>query len=87
MISGVTLAAYEVLSTFFPVPGSESALAQKAGRLESAAGLKDEKTPLPFLRSRNALKLILDIDSNFGRIRVPEGKSFMGLPFGRPSSS
>lgn len=83
---GFTLAAYEVLSTLLPMPGSVEAEAQKAaaGRIEPTAGLREATAPLSYLRSRNALKVMLDIDNNFGKIQVPEGKSFMGLPFGRP---
>lgn len=83
---GFTLAAYEVLSTMLPMPGSQEAEAQKAAasKLEPAVGLREADAPLSYLRSRNALKVILDIDNNFGKIRVPEGSSFMGLPFGRP---
>lgn len=83
---GFTLAAYEVLSTLLPMPGSQEAEAQKAaaGKMEPSVGLREATAPLSYLRSRNALKVILDIDNNFGKIRVPQGSSFMGLPFGRP---
>ncbi|KAI1618094.1 olfactory receptor [Exophiala viscosa] len=85
---GFTLAAYEVLSTSFPFPGSEEAEAQKAakgsaaGKMEPGVGLREAKAPLPYLRSRNALKILLDLDTNFGRVRVPEGPRW----FGKPSS-
>lgn len=80
---GFTLAAYEVLSNAFPMPGSEEAEAQKsvAGKMEPGVGLREAKAPLPYLRSRNALKILLDLDENFGRIRVPQAKSWPGLPF------
>jgi solute carrier family 25 aspartate/glutamate transporter 12/13 len=47
-----TLAAYEVLQTIFPVHGKA---------VEAAVALATTKppAPLPFLRSRNALKIIL----------------------------
>jgi solute carrier family 25 aspartate/glutamate transporter 12/13 len=35
---------------------------------------------LPYLRSRNALKVILDLDENFGRPRLPAGQAFRGIP-------
>lgn len=73
---GFTLAAYEVLSTLLPFPGSEEAEAQKAaksgqhaGRTEPGVGLREAKAPLPYLRSRNALKILLDLDTNFGSVR------------------
>lgn len=86
---GFTLAAYEVLSNLLPMPGSAESEAQKAaaGRAEPGVGLREADAPLSYLRSRNALKVILDIDNNFGKIRVPEGRSFMGLPFGRPRAA
>jgi solute carrier family 25 aspartate/glutamate transporter 12/13 len=87
---GFTLAAYEVLSTLLPFPGSEEAEMQKtnAGKLEPGLGLREAKAPLPYLRSRNALKILLDLDNNFGRPRLPEGTVWKGLPgFSKPSSA
>lgn len=69
---GFTLAAYEVLSTMLPMPGSEQEAASVtgvAGKMEPGIGLKEAKAPLPYLRSRNALKILLDLDVNFGRVR------------------
>jgi solute carrier family 25 aspartate/glutamate transporter 12/13 len=68
---GFTLAAYEVLSTSFPFPGSQQdeAMASMSGKMEPGIGLKEAKAPLPYLRSRNALKILLDLDVNFGRVR------------------
>lgn len=79
---GFTLAAYEVLQKWLPMPGSGEAEAAKtvAGKVEPGVGLQEAKAPLPYLRSRNALKIILDLDENFGRLKMPEGKSWMGLP-------
>jgi solute carrier family 25 (mitochondrial aspartate/glutamate transporter), member 12/13 len=89
---GFTLAAYEVLSKALPMPGSEEAEAQKTSRLEPGVGLREASAPLPYLRSRNALKIILDLDENFGRGRVPnmngkdgKGQGWTGVPgFTRP---
>ncbi|KIW00125.1 hypothetical protein, variant [Verruconis gallopava] len=69
---GFTLAGYEVLQTLLPLPGSSHGV-QPAGHTEPAIGLTEATAPLPYLRSRNALKIILDLDENFGRVRVPEG--------------
>ena len=73
---GFTLAAYEVLSKMLPLPGSEEAEAQKqaiGGRLEPGIGLREARAPLPYLRSRNALKILLDMDPAFGKSRqMPE---------------
>lgn len=85
---GFTLAAYEVLSTAFPMPGGAAAEAQKAaaGRVEPGVGLKEATAPLPYLRSRNALKIILDIDPSFGKMpsKVPSGTRW---PFQKSSST
>lgn len=81
---GFTLAAYEVLGKILPMPGSEEAEEKKKliGRVEPGVGLREANAPLPYLRSRNALKIILDLDENFGRVRVPQGKeqTWLGLP-------
>jgi solute carrier family 25 aspartate/glutamate transporter 12/13 len=86
---GFTLAAYEVLSKALPMPGSEQAEANKnlSSSLEPGVGLREASAPLPYLRARNVLKIIGDLDPNFGRIRLPQGKSWPGLPFGKPSST
>lgn len=80
---GFTLAAYEILGKLLPMPGSEQAEAQKSltGQIQPGIGLTEAKAPLPYLRSRNALKIILDLDENFGRMRVPAGKGtpWLGL--------
>ena len=80
---GFTLAAYEVLSGLLPMPGSEEAEAKKSltGRVEAGVGLREATAPLPYLRSRNALKIIMDLDNNFGQVKPPEGKSWPNLPF------
>ncbi|KIW17084.1 hypothetical protein PV08_04275 [Exophiala spinifera] len=82
---GFTLAAYEVLSTLLPYPGSEKDAATHtgtAGKMEPGVGLREAKAPLPYLRSRNALKILLDLDNNFGQVkvpgRIPEGAKWFG---------
>ena len=81
---GFTLAAYEVLGKLLPMPGSEEAEAKRnlTGRVEPGIGLREASAPLPYLRSRNALKIILDLDENFGRVKIPKGKEqiWLGLP-------
>lgn len=91
---GFTLAAYEVLQKTLPMPGSaaaaESGSTTPTGFAEPAVGLVEAKAPLPYLRSRNALKIILDLDENFGRPRPPPpppgGRAWAGLA-GLSSSS
>jgi solute carrier family 25 aspartate/glutamate transporter 12/13 len=67
---GFTLAAYEVLQKWLPMPGSHEDITP-SGQVEPGVGLQVAKAPLPYLRSRNALKLILDLDENIGRIPIP----------------
>ncbi|CAO2657377.1 Nn.00g035030.m01.CDS01 [Neocucurbitaria sp. VM-36] len=73
---GFTLAGYEVLQRALPMPGG----AHTESSLEPSVGLEEAKAPLPYLRSRNALKVILDLDENFGRPRLPAGQKFTGIP-------
>ena len=79
---GFTLAAYEVLGKLLPMPGSEEAAAgvrPPTGHIEPAFGLHAAKAPLPYLRSRNALKIILDLDENFGRPGPEKVKRWLSL--------
>lgn len=66
---GFTLASYEVLQKLLPLPGSQTD--------GPAPGWEPPATPLSFLRSRNAVKLMLDLDTNFGRPQLPPA----GFPF------
>lgn len=88
---GFTLAAYEVLQKLLPMPGSEAAESGKptSGHVEPGVGLQPAKVPLPYLRSRNALKIILDLDENFGRPKIPTGTSWLPMPgmAAKPSSA
>lgn len=70
---GFTLAMYEVLQKAIPMPGSHSDESSVTGHVEPGVGLKEATAPLPYLRSRNALKIILDLDQDFGKVKVPKG--------------
>ncbi|GAM83410.1 hypothetical protein ANO11243_013980 [Dothideomycetidae sp. 11243] len=72
---GFTLAGYELLQGLLPMPG-EGEVTGARGKLEPGTGMGGATAPLPYLRSRNALKIILDLDLGFGRPRLPEGRSF-----------
>ena len=74
---GFTLAAYEVLQKWLPMPGSAHEEVTPTGYVEPGASLQPASGPLPYLRSRNALNLILDLEPNFGRLQAPAG---VGLP-------
>ncbi len=65
------------------MPGSHPDHGTPTGYAEPGIGLTEAKAPLPYLRSRNALKIILDLDGNFGNYgkpKVPEGRAWAGLP-------
>ncbi|EGE79123.1 hypothetical protein BDDG_02061 [Blastomyces dermatitidis ATCC 18188] len=75
---GFTLAAYEVLQNWLPLPGSQPEDVTPIGHIEPGLGQR-ATGPLPYIRSRNALKLILDLNEDFGRIKMPRSAS---LPAG-----
>jgi len=75
---GCTLAAFEVLKKLMPLPARFDPEAVRDtdihGALEPGVGLREAKAPLPYLRARNALKLLKDIDKDFGMyggVKVP----------------
>lgn len=87
---GATLAAYELLQNIFPTAGKEKQNAESlSGGIIPAIGMAEQSAPMPYLRSRNALKIIMvssteyigdlrlivnqDLDQNFGRPKVPQG--------------
>lgn len=77
---GFTLAGYELLQTLLPMPGSVNAnypdnQQQQAGLIRS-----ESRASLPYLRSRNALKILLDLDQNFGKFRFPDNAGRIMVP-------
>ncbi|KAI9806015.1 MAG: mitochondrial aspartate-glutamate transporter agc1 [Piccolia ochrophora] len=79
---GFTLAAYEVLQGLLPMPGQddEAKRITASGRVEPGVGLQEAKAPLPYLRSRNALKIILDLDEDFGRAKLRGERGWFNIP-------
>lgn len=78
---GFTLAMYEVLQTLLPMPGSAAAAAAQEDKVQiGGASLPGQEGPLSYLRSRNALKIILDLDAGFGRARSPGKEGWKSLP-------
>lgn len=79
---GFTLAAYEVLQTMLPYPGTPTA------SMPTHTGVSDAMTKVtsrgmdssPFARSRNALKIILDLDEDFGITKVPNEEGWRSIP-------
>lgn len=77
---GFTLAGYEVLQGLLPMPGSEQKDAKHMGVGGVKEGLQGNEGPLSYLRSRNALKIILDLDEEFGRRKLPGKEAWRSLP-------
>ncbi len=81
---GFTLAAYEVLQSSLPFPGSSKGEpAAHMGMVEAVSSLREKIAPevqTPFMRSRNALKIILDLDEDFGKVKMPDQKGWTSLP-------
>jgi solute carrier family 25 aspartate/glutamate transporter 12/13 len=80
---GFTLAAYEVLQGLLPLPGSKtesSAAIPHVGVATTTGGLPGQGGPLQYLRSKNALKIILDLDEDFGKVKVPGKGGWKSLP-------
>ncbi|KAK5993249.1 Electrogenic aspartate/glutamate antiporter SLC25A12 [Cladobotryum mycophilum] len=78
---GFTLAAYEVLQSSFPLPGSSQQERTHVGVSDALATIKSGSLDSsPFARSRNALKIILDLDEDFGKIKLPNEQGWRSLP-------
>jgi solute carrier family 25 (mitochondrial aspartate/glutamate transporter), member 12/13 len=78
---GFTLAAYEVLQTLLPFPGkSETAKLPAIGVAEAVQTVTGSLDTSPFARSRNALKIILDLDEDFGKVKMPNEHGWRSLP-------
>ncbi|KAG2175016.1 hypothetical protein INT43_006078 [Umbelopsis isabellina] len=65
---GVTLTVYELLHNWLPLPGAETTATSTAS---SSSKASDEYSEMSMLRSRNALKMLLDLDYRFGVYRLP----------------
>lgn len=77
---GFTLAAYEVLQSTIPYPGKRSQGQPSTGVNEAMSTLREKVDSSPFARTRNALKIILDVDEDFGRVRLPDQKGWKAMP-------
>ncbi|RYP02649.1 hypothetical protein DL764_005694 [Monosporascus ibericus] len=77
---GFTLAAYEVLQSVLPLPGRSEAETVHTGVAEVVSTLHEKDVASPHARSRNALKIILDLDENFGRVKLPDQRTWKSLP-------
>ncbi|POR35048.1 Calcium-binding mitochondrial carrier protein [Tolypocladium paradoxum] len=79
---GFTLAAYEVLQNLVPMPGRKEEVQMHTGVADamSTVATSGSLDTSPFARSRNALKIILDLDEDFGKIKMPNEKGWRSLP-------
>ncbi|CAM1508420.1 Fc.00g052680.m01.CDS01 [Cosmosporella sp. VM-42] len=77
---GFTLAAYEVLQNLLPVPGKAKEHKLQTGVGEAVTTIQGSVDTSPFARSRNALKIILDLDEDFGKVKLPNEKGWRSLP-------
>ncbi|KAI1827919.1 mitochondrial carrier domain-containing protein [Xylaria intraflava] len=77
---GFTLASYEVLQSLIPFPGKVKEQQVHTGVAEAVSNLREKDNSSPHARSRNALKIILDIDENFGRVKVGDAKTWKAMP-------
>jgi solute carrier family 25 aspartate/glutamate transporter 12/13 len=77
---GFTLAAYEVLQSVLPFPGKAQDQQVHTGVAEVVSTMREKDVASPHARSRNALKIILDIDENFGRVKSGDEKTWKALP-------
>lgn len=78
---GFTLAAYEVLQSVLPYPGTKQTEAIHTGVAQAMSTLREKADDSsPFSRSRNALKIILDLDEDFGKVKVPNQQGWRSLP-------
>ncbi|KAK4122435.1 mitochondrial carrier [Parathielavia appendiculata] len=75
---GFTLAAYELLQNLLPSPGKVAEAKSIGGVVPT---LREKAADTPFYRSRNALKILLDLDGNFGRTPLgPNAQGWKSLP-------
>ena len=77
---GFTLAGYEVLQNLLPMPGEQKTEAPHMGVSATSTTLPGQEGPLSYLRSRNALKIILDLDEQFGMSKGPGREGWRTLP-------
>ncbi|KAI0849928.1 mitochondrial carrier [Daldinia vernicosa] len=77
---GFTLAAYEVLQSVLPFPGKAKPDQVHTGVAEVVGAIKEKDLTSPHARSRNALKIILDLDENFGRFKLPDQQAWKTIP-------
>ncbi|PHH88659.1 hypothetical protein CDD83_7261 [Cordyceps sp. RAO-2017] len=79
---GFTLAAYEVLQNVMPMPGKRPEVRMHTGVADAMSTMSTTSSldTSPFARSRNALKIILDLDEDFGKVKMPNEKGWRSLP-------
>lgn len=76
---GFTLAAYELLQSTLPYPGNSSKASPPPVISDAVSKLRQNDAS-PFARSRNALRLLLDIDQDFGRNKLADSNAWKNVP-------
>jgi len=80
---GCTLAAYEMLKNVLPFPGKKA----ETATVKPLPTPVEDKSPIGYLRSRNAMKILLDLDPNFGRFNSNSTKDVWKiLPSRKPAA-
>jgi solute carrier family 25 aspartate/glutamate transporter 12/13 len=77
---GFTLAGYEYLSRLFPLHHEDASTPETGGKYLApgeAASAAATSSPLPYVRSRNALKILLDLDTKFGMPKQDGGSRWV----------
>jgi solute carrier family 25 aspartate/glutamate transporter 12/13 len=74
---GFTLAGYEYLSRLFPLHEASAAPSETGGKYLAPGEQPQASSPLPYLRSRNALKILLDLDTKFGMPKAEGGSRWV----------
>jgi len=77
------LAAYEMLKNVLPFPGKKA----ETATVKPLPTPVEDKSPIGYLRSRNAMKILLDLDPNFGRFNSNSTKDVWKiLPSRKPAA-
>ena len=62
------------------MPGSFDGKTPDSQQQQVGLTRSESKASLPYLRSRNALKILLDLDQNFGKFKFPNDAGRVMIP-------
>jgi solute carrier family 25 aspartate/glutamate transporter 12/13 len=74
---GFTLAGYEYLSRIFPLHHEDATSPEAGGKYLAPGEQAAASSPLSYVRSRNALKILLDLDTKFGMPKKEGGSRWV----------